>query len=207
MKKHVLEALSFAAIATLALSQPVKADPMDPAFVETLTNSCMANCASVALANDPDNPGGPKTVEFTFNSTIPSVVAGDVLIDEFGTTTVGDVIRFENIGTTAVAFIYSNDISTGLAADVGLPASFLSPNVTFTENSAGFAGPYTPSAGQPGYCATCASAPIYGLTSLDAVPAPLIGRGLPLALVVGAMLFGAKLLERGEKRRQLEATA
>ena len=35
--------------------------------------------------------------------------------------------------------IYSNDIATGLAADVGLPSSFQSNFVTIAENSAGLA--------------------------------------------------------------------
>jgi hypothetical protein len=34
-----------------------------------------------------------------------------------------------------------------------------------------------------------------------AVPAPPIGRGLPVLLAVGGLLFGAKLLERGKRRR------
>jgi hypothetical protein len=32
------------------------------------------------------------------------------------------------------------------------------------------------------------------------VPAPSIGRGLPVLLAVGGLLFGAKLLERGRRR-------
>ena len=36
---------------------------------------------------------------------------------------------------------------------------------------------------------------------IGAVPAPLIGRGLPLLLAVGGLLFGAKLLERSKKHR------
>lgn len=36
----------------------------------------------------------------------------------------------------------------------------------------------------------------------NSVPAPLIGRGLPVLLAVGGMLFGAKLLERGKRRRE-----
>jgi hypothetical protein len=35
------------------------------------------------------------------------------------------------------------------------------------------------------------------------VPAPLIGRGLPVLLAVGGLLFGARLLERSKKRRSL----
>ena len=41
-------------------------------------------------------------------------------------------------------------------------------------------------------CATC-----------NPVPAPSIGRGLPLLLAVGGILFGAKLLEHGTKRRSI----
>jgi hypothetical protein len=37
--------------------------------------------------------------------------------------------------------------------------------------------------------------------SVVAVPAPLIGRGLPVLLVVGGILFGAKLLERSTRHR------
>ena len=173
-------ALATVAITTsvLVLSPPAKATPInDPAFVETLTNSCPANCASVALGTDPLS--GKTTVEFTFNSTIPSVVAGDVKVTEFGSSTVGDVIRFENISNAAVAFIFSNDV--GLPADVGLP-SFQTNTTTIAENSAGFAGPFTPTSGLPGFCASCATAPTYALTSPDLVPEPgtllLLGSGL-----------------------------
>ena len=40
-----------------------------------------------------------------------------------------------------------------------------------------------------------------------AVPAPLIGHGLSALLAVGGVLFGAKLWERGRKRRSLAAQA
>ncbi len=190
MTKRLLGVLSFAAVSILALSQAAKATPIapgdDPAFVETVTNSCPANCGSVALATDPF-PGGLTTVRYTFNSTIPSVVAGDVKIQEFGSSTIGDLIRFENISGSAVAFIYSTDIAGGLAADVGLPASFQTNFVTISENSAGFAI-ITPSSGQPGYCASCSATIIYGLTSTDVVPEPstllLIGSGLLAAAFV-----------------------
>jgi hypothetical protein len=41
----------------------------------------------------------------------------------------------------------------------------------------------------------------------EVVPAPLIGRGLPVLLAVGGLLFGAKLLERSKMRRSLGAAA
>jgi hypothetical protein len=37
---------------------------------------------------------------------------------------------------------------------------------------------------------------------IGAVPAPLIGRGPPVLLAVGGLLFGAKLLERGKRHRR-----
>jgi PEP-CTERM motif-containing protein len=184
-------AIAALAMSTLVLSQSAKATPInDPAFVETLTNNCPSNCASVALASDP-GPGGRTTVEFTFNSTIPSVVAGDVKVTEFGSATVGDVIRFENINNVAVAFIYSNDV--GLPADVGLPSAFQTNTLTIAENSAGFAGPFTPTSGQPGFCGTCGTAPTYALTSLD-VPEP------GTLLLLGSGLFAANVVRRWRKK-------
>lgn len=180
------------AASMLVLSQQAKATPInDPAFVETLTNSCPANCAGVTLATDPI--GGKTTVEFIFNATIPSVVAGDVKVTEFGSSTVGDVIRFENIsGSSAVAFIYSNDI--GLPADVGLPATFQTNTITISENNVGFAGPFTPTAGQPGFCATCATAPTYALTSVD-IPEP------GTLLLLGSGLLAGTFARRWKKKR------
>jgi len=87
-------------------SRPVKADLINhPPFVETVTNTCPAGCASVGLATDPIS--GISTVEFIFNSTIPTVVVGDVKVQEFAGTAIGDVIRFENISGKGVAFIFS----------------------------------------------------------------------------------------------------
>jgi len=44
------------------------------------------------------------------------------------------------------------------------------------------------------------------VTKTVSVPAPLIGGGVPVFLAVGGILFGAKLLERGKKRRSLGTT-
>lgn len=173
-------------------------DQFDPAFVETLTNNCPSNCQAVHMALDPVS--GMTTLEFTFynnsnvtagHAAIPNVVQGDVNVTEFGSSTVGDVVRFENISGSAVAFIYSSDTQTGLAADVGLPPAFpnLTNTVTIGENSAGFAPasglPYVPASGQPGYCGTCSTQPGYGLISTD-LPEPgtlsLFGSACALAL-------------------------
>ena len=169
-------------------NQP-KRDPIDPTFNETVTNNCPSNCISVGLATDPLS--GKTTVEYTFyNSSnvttnhvaIPTVVAGDVLVREFGTSTIGDVIRFENISGSAVAFIFSNDI--GLPADVGLP-SFQTNTITISENSSDFAGPVFPTTGQPGECASCGSGNVgYALQSAS-IPEPGT-----LFLMVSGLLAG-----------------
>ena len=165
-------------ISALALSQPAWAqEGTDPAFQEFVGNSCPSNCASSLLALDPIS--GLTTVEYIFNSTIPSVVAGDVDITEFGTTTVGDLIRFEDNGGKADAFIFS-DIGGGQAADVGIPAPYpgLTNAVTIAEASNGNSALYTPISGQPGFCAACtggaglANKPAYELLDSLDVPEP-----------------------------------
>ena len=173
------------------------ADVIDPLFGETLTNTCPANCLSVADGVDPIS--GMTTLEYVFynsgdlpstgtHSPISAVVAGDVKVLEFGGSTVGDLIRFENTGGSAVAFIFSSDISGGLAADVGLPTTFQANTVTISENSSGGApaglpsSPYTPSSTQPGHCTSCSSSIAYGLQSPDLIPEPgtltIMGIGL-----------------------------
>lgn len=168
-------------VATMAFSVTMRADT-DPFFNEVVGNSCPANCASSGLANDPLWLNGPKTVEYIFNSTIPSVIAGDVLINESGV--VGDVIRFEDIPSVgAVAFIYSDDIATGLAADVGIPPTFQTTTLSLTEGVNYIGGTnvagqtvFTPTSTEPGYCPNCNLNgvhfnPTYGLQSND-VPEP-----------------------------------
>jgi hypothetical protein len=52
-----------------------------------------------------------------------------------------------------------------------------------------------------GYSGNGTQVAIDNLTITQVVPAPVIGRGLPVILAVGGVLFGAKLLERSKKHR------
>src|SRR5271167_4709736 len=107
--KRTFGAVSIALLATPVLCQCAIASPVvDVLFDETLTNTCTASCDSVVLGTDPLD--GVNTVEYIFNATVVGVNAGDIKIQEFGGTSIGDVIRFENLaGIGPVAFIYSGD--------------------------------------------------------------------------------------------------
>ena len=173
--------------AVLMLMAPVALADIDndPAFFEDGSGCAgVLWCAGSGTLQDPF-AGGLVTEYYKLNTTyLPAVTGGDVLINEFGTTTVGDVIRFEMISGTPYAFIYSDDTAGGLAADVGLPSSFQANTVTLTENVHGLAV-FTPTAGQPGYAAGAVSPyrpPTYGLTSA-VVPEPAF------TYVIGAFLF------------------
>ena len=188
MKRFVSVLLFVALSAGMALADSF--DSNDPSFFENLSGCAGANwCASVGTAVDPLS--GMTTEMYTFNTSyIPSVVSGDVKITEFGSSTVGDLIRFEQLPAGAyVAFIYSDDVSGGLAADVGLPSSFQTNSVTIAETSTGITTLYTPAStpapGQPGYTGLTTGSyanTTYALTSSDVVPEPssfaLFGSGL-----------------------------
>jgi hypothetical protein len=184
-----------AASAILVFAPIMRADDTnDPSFLENGSSECGPPasptdwCAGYTTLVDPQS--GIKTLVYVFNtSEIPTVVAGDVKIVEPGTMTVGDDIRFETLTTGSVlgpvAFIYSNDTSGGLLADMGLPSTYSSNAVTVSESSAGLALWQPSSSTQPGYTGLTGTAKYanteYGLQSSDA-PEPgtlcLMGSGL-----------------------------
>jgi hypothetical protein len=197
LRIHLPSLLGTAVLSIFALSQPAVAEPIDNTIIDPflqesmgLTNTCSANCGSFVLGTDPIS--GIKTVEVLFNSTVPQVVAGDLKITEPEGSTVGDLIRFENISGTAVAFLFSNDRHTAFLSDVGLPSSFQSTTFTIAEGStlgAETTTTYTPTSIQPGFCLTATGAACtnrigYVLQSADQVPEPgtlaLLGGGLLL---------------------------
>ena len=96
-----------------------------------------------------DPISGLSTLEYT----LPFAgVAGDVLLQEPGGSAISDVLRFD--GDFHVFFFSEVEAGQAQLADVGLPSTFITPNVTIAES--GTEGVftyayYTPTSTQPGY--------------------------------------------------------
>lgn len=163
-------------------------NPNDPYLTEDGTSCGSPHvpwCAGAGLATDPLS--GITTLEYTLSSTVYSnVVAGDVLITESTgpqAGQVGDLIRFEKVGSNFEVFIFSDDFNGGQAADHGLPSAFQLNQATITESSSGLTTLYTPTSTQPGYATDPGYAyTSYQLLSPSDVPEPssllLLGTGL-----------------------------
>jgi len=185
---------------TTAAFADVLPDPNDPAFNESGIASCPTSpawCASVGMAQDPISQ--KTTLEYIFDAKIGTVLAGDLLLTE-GTLLgpVDDVIRFENINNTGVAFIFSADIAGGLAADVGLPATYQGITAKVAETAEPGYTTFTPGAGQPGYSLTGKNNGFatYGLQSFDIVPEPS-----SVLLFGTALLIAARAFRRYQRRQ------
>ena len=194
MRKSVVFLIVGAMVGTVGSFRPANADIIDPFFTETLpavstVTTCAANCLEEIMGLDPIS--GMTTLEYVFYNSfdgaghqpIPGIVAGDVKVTEFGSSTVGDVIRFENVnvggltgsGPSAVAFIFSGDISGGLAADVGLPSTLQALTGTRAEDASGQSALWQPTTGLPGFCnvSGCPTGTIgYVILSPDLIPEP-----------------------------------
>jgi hypothetical protein len=189
-------------LAAMALPTAAFGDGIDPAMTAEGTQcgtGLTGWCLSSGIALDPVS--GIDTIEYVFNSKIPSVTDGDVDIRQGSLSgSIVDLLRFENIGGDAVVFIYSDDIVGSLAADV--PGSSYDTVVSIVENI----GSYTlyPSSGSlgaanPGYSATgeANSYGTYGLNTTDVVPEPS-----------SVVLFGSILiLAAGALRRRIRCDA
>jgi hypothetical protein len=134
------------------------------------------------------------------------LTAGDLLIGEPGDG-LGDVVRFNpsetcSGGMGCLVFYSASPPFDSLADTPSPPLAFYPNQVDLTENAAGQVI-YTPVAGQPGFVAGAGAPVDYDLISDVAVPAPMIGKGLPSVLAVGGLLlfaFVARFWERAKKR-------
>lgn len=182
MKHWVLVLLLLTASASFAFADD--GSPNDPAMDENGGGcSGIPWCSGSTMAVDPLS--GISTVMYTLNSSIfvNGVVSGDLKITEQGQ--VGDLLRFEDINGVYEVFVFSDDLSGGEKADVGLPTVFQSNFSTVTEGSNGFSTLYKPTAGQAGYTGLTTGPyanTAYSLNSPGDVPEPssllLFGTGL-----------------------------
>ena len=209
MRNSILAAI--AAMPLFVLMGSAYAGPIEDPFLDetqNTTNTCPANCANVVLGLDPLS--GMTTVEYILQTSTGSAVVvqpGDVKVTEFGSSTVGDLLRFEDIPISptspnrGVLFLFSSDTGGGFNADVGLPAAFQALTASLSENSSGVTGLYSPTtSAQPGNCVilgTTTSCSIgYVLNSADdgiRVPEPLT------ISFFGASLTGLAILRRRKK--------
>lgn len=155
-----------------------------------------------ALQDDPA-PGGLLNVLTYDLLNPPSLVAGDVLLQDGVGGPVLDVVRFNlsglspAVGTGSLVF-YSDNIDgfDALADTSGPPSTLYSNSITILEvgSEANNGAIYIPSAGQPGFVAG-ASAPVeYIFTSDGVFSVPEPGTWGLMLLGVGAM--GAALRSR-----------
>lgn len=100
-----------------------------------------------AVATEPDS--GISTLEYT----LPFAgVAGDVLLTDPGGSRISDVLRFD--GNSHVYFFSEVEPGQTQLADVGLPSTLITPNVTIAESGTEGVSTYayyTPTSAQPGY--------------------------------------------------------
>jgi hypothetical protein len=150
--------------------------------------------ASTGVPAPDPGPGGLFNA-LTFNLLgPPGLVAGDLLINEFGGSTLSDILRFNPAGSApgypASAVLYSLP-GGGELADTGFPTLRYATTFTTSENAAGMVT-YTPTASQPGFI------PGFGVTYVvTSSPIPE-----PTTVLFGAALIGVTALRRSRTVRQ-----
>jgi hypothetical protein len=128
----------------------------------------------------------PGTATF---SDITQVVANQTTTTVSPSAGFGDITLNRNILFTTNTIFSSYDLSTAIGPVSGSPSFNSTMPPSFPTNEGAF-------------ILTGASSASFTAT-LSAVPAPVIGHGLSGVLVVGGVLFGAKLFERSKRRRLL----
>jgi len=208
MRKPIrfLPVLGLVVASTTLVGPPAFAVPIT--YTETDTATGSLNGVAFTDAN----------IVLTMNNNTTNVTGGPTLFDNVGTVTV-------QVGAGApVTFTDSMEVFSNQAVPaVGFEDATIPADVLDTA-SASFAtyalttsiGPITGTAEfNPGesfpttggdFILTSVGDPTFTATT-SVVPAPLIGRGLPVTLVLGGVLFGVKLLERSRKRRSLGTRA
>lgn len=151
-----------------------------------------------AFAADP-GPGGLASALTYGLLSPPGLTAGDLILQEIGTTFNSEIIRFNPSQNGGSAVFYSDSLDgvTDLA-DTGFPTALYANNHSAIEvgpeGTNGFS--YTPTAGQPGFV-TGAGGPVTYVIQSDSVPEPA---SAALFLAGVSLLLGRmRLLKRRAK--------
>lgn len=194
VNRHLLNTLATLCLAALAsavqaqgFAIQITTDENTAHFSNTAGFSQNLTCALQADTG----PGGLASAFTCDMLNPPGLTAGDLFVNEFGTTTLGDILRFNpgQRGPAAglgVFVLYSIGAPlTALADTLVPPSAFYANSFTLTEDATGTVS-YTPTAGQPGFVSG-AGGPVTYVVHSDTIPEPaslaLVGIGA-VALVL-----------------------
>jgi len=161
----------------------------------TNTNGAFLNLPCT-FAQDP-GPGGLASALTYGLSNPPGLVAGDLILQEVGSTFNSDIIRFNPNQNGGSAVFYSDILDAGAdLADTGFPSTLYTNTFTATEvGPEGLNGfNYTPTAGQPGFVGG-AGGPVTYVIQSDA-PTPEPASAALFLAGAGFILAGKHLLKR-----------
>jgi hypothetical protein len=216
MKTSVLVAVSaLACVLGVMIAVVAKASPIT--FTDITTAS--GTIGSTSFTNDPITISAASDT-----SGIVPISGGFSLDDSSASVTIGSLGTFNF--TTGTRFFVNNTVvgfsrSSTLGADlIDGPSNPAFSSWAMLTSIGPFTGIGIIQQWDNVQCPTCPPLPAVvtngGTLVLDnaspnvtfsaqigTVPAPLIGRGLPVLLAVGGILFGVKVLERSKKRRLL----
>jgi hypothetical protein len=115
-------------------------------------------------------------------------------------TTPGQSFEFIDIFNSAQVDVFSQSFLPNTQTSVTIPAGTLMPGMAYTL-SVDYSDRIQGTSTTGTFTLFDYNTAVHFTTAVATVPAPLIGRGLPVLLAVGGLLFGAKLLERGKRQR------
>ena len=144
--------------------------------------------------------------DIVIDNTVGTVQSANVTATGFSPV-VGPFTR--NLGISNLSTLLTS-LTIGDAVEDSLTIAFATPTLGSLVGYTG--GSLSPDSNSHVFAAAIGArgvwSPVSGsLTEHVAVPAPLIGRGLPIALAVSGVFFGVKLLERDRKRHPLGTQA
>jgi len=146
----------------------------------------------------PDRGPGGLSSALTYNlGGPPSLITGDLLVQEPGMDMLSEIIRFNlggsGISNTAASLVFYSDNGDGVdsLADTGFPTALSSNTVSLREIGPEGANGlvYTPTANQPGYISGFAVTYVITSDSDSAVPEPA---SISLFALAGGLLLAGK---------------